>query len=1070
MKGAARPLSRSLFRTAVNRVRLIAAAALLILGQVPAWAQSPEMQDILNQISGEFRRTQGERLSQNCDYTAIDVAKQALQRAGFTNMAAGPVVIGALEKSCKAALSLTGAGLAADAYSLSKCVYEYYTSGMDARGLVTCLGVEAAGVGAGKLLDWLDVDPVTGAFSGQVFDRIGDDLKAGGLDEAAARLKEGEIRQFAERMAEALTQVQRTAREKAQSESPEPIVYTGFAYGCTVTISSRFKKGQPPTRGGNSVALLVSIRDCECFGRAPTVGKAMKEGRIFVTVPVDFTPGPGGSPAWTANLARMRTTIHSVCCDGTPSRIDPPRGEEGETATGSGTGVVPGTPSQPVEPPPPPPPPYRLPTVSERCPECAPIVREIEEDQGDIESAQARIERIDQEFIGLNSEAGAQHDAIARARQAIERLRSRFRPFSGGLAGGPQTSVSLSADGAKVTTVTHPDGRVETRTERTGNPEIDAARDAIDAARRKLEEIEKRMEEARARRAAAVNEKAAAEAKLRADQARLEKCEEECRKRISQPPPAPPIGTVPGGGPVRPPAGPAGEPPKPAPPASPPASQPASPPANPFRLPLPPKPACRECRPAAERAWNAWENWDNADAAVTSIQHWLDDFEALLAGRPPIHYGATAWSRFPETSAAERAKLHRRMKDALPGAIAKLLTATEEAQEALRQLEECNRRCATGGDVTVGGVIGITGTNPFNPDNPAGTPSGAPQPPPPPGEPGQLQFSSASFGGTEGATVTVAVTRTGGASGQASIGYVASDRTAIAGSDFVATQGTLTWASGDMGAKSFTVQLIDDAAVEPTEFVELTLLNPTGARMAEPSRATIAIADNDGAAPPGSLQFSTSSHSTAEGQGNVTLTVTRTGGAGGAVSVRYITVSGTAGGSDFGPASATLAWADGDTSAKSFTVSIVDDNQVEGIETFSVQLSNPTGGATLGSPATATISIADNDTQTGACAPTGSAWQTAAGRYACSGNCDPCPSPQQVTVNDNRVTINPFHAGGAATFTGCGPTLTSDSSSLTYFGQANHRATITRSGNTFQAQITSSGGGSCAMSCFRTGP
>ena len=33
----------------------------------------------------------------------------------------------------------------------------------------------------------------------------------------------------------------------------------------------------PPTRGGNSVALLVSIRDCECFGRAPTVGKAMKE-------------------------------------------------------------------------------------------------------------------------------------------------------------------------------------------------------------------------------------------------------------------------------------------------------------------------------------------------------------------------------------------------------------------------------------------------------------------------------------------------------------------------------------------------------------------------------------------------------------------------------------------------------------------------------------------------------------------------------------------------------------------------------------------------------------------------
>lgn len=1064
-------MSRSFLRTAASRVRALAVAALLALAHTPAWAQSPEMQDLLNQINGEFRRTQGERLSQNCDYTAIDVAKQALQRAGFTNMTAGPVVIGALEKSCKAALSLTGAGLAADAYSLSKCLYEYYTTGMDARGLLTCLGVEAAGVGAGKLLDWLDVDPVTGAFSGQVFDRIGDDLKAGGLDEAAARLKEGEIRQFAERMAEALTQVQRTAREKAQSESPEPIVYTGFAYGCTVTIISRFHKGQPPTRGGNSVALQISIRDCECLGRSPTVGKAMKEASIFVTVPVDFTPGPGGSPAWTANLARMRTTIRSVCCDGTRTGADPPGGDTGGgTATGGGTGVVPGTPSQPVEPPPPKPPP----TLAERCPECAPIIRDIQNDQYDIEAAQGRIDRADQELRALRNERADQDDEIARAQRTIEINRNRVSlPSMSG--GGMTRTTTLTADGVKVTTTTHPDGRVETRSERTGNRDIDAARDRIEAARRKLEDIGRREAAARERRAAAARDKSGAEAKLRADQARLERCEEECRKRISQPPPTPPIGTVPGGGPLRPPEAPAGEPTKPAPPVSPPASLPGSPSVTPYRLPMPPRPACRECWPASHRAEDAWRDWDFADAAVTNIQHWLDDFEALLAGRPPIHMDAARWSRFAQLPEAERSRLHREAKEALSKAIAKLLTATEAAQEAYRQLEECNRRCATGGDVTVGGVIGVTGTNPFNPDNPIGSPQGpqAPPPPPPPGSPGTLQFSASSYATAEGqGVVVITVTRSGGATGATSVQYATGQNSAIAGADYQSASGTLAWADGEMGGKNFSVTIIDDTSVEASENFSITLGAPTGAAtLGSPATATVSIADNDGAAPAGSLQFAASSYSAAEGQGNVTVTVTRSGGAGGAVSVRYITVSGTAGGSDFGSASATLTWADGDTSAQSFTIAIVDDTLVEGAETFSVQLSNPTGGATLGSPATATVNIADNDTSTGACGPTGNAWQVNSGTYTCFGSCDPCPTPQRLSVDGNRVTISPFHAGGAATFTGCTSPLTSDSSSLVYFGQANHRATLNRSSNTgYSAAIQSSGGGSCTMSCIRTGP
>ena len=99
------------------------------------------------------------------------------------------------------------------------------------------------------------------------------------------------------------------------------------------------------------------------------------------------------------------------------------------------------------------------------------------------------------------------------------------------------------------------------------------------------------------------------------------------------------------------------------------------------------------------------------------------------------------------------------------------------------------------------------------------------------------------------------------------------------------------------------------------------------------------------------------------------------------------------------------------------------------------------------------------------------AWQPNVGNYSCSGNCNPTPSSAGLAINGTQVTIGNFHAGGAATFTGCTATLNSDRNDLTYFGQNNHRANITRSSNTaFSANITSASGGTCFFSCTRTGP
>jgi hypothetical protein len=80
------------------------------------------------------------------------------------------------------------------------------------------------------------------------------------------------------------------------------------------------------------------------------------------------------------------------------------------------------------------------------------------------------------------------------------------------------------------------------------------------------------------------------------------------------------------------------------------------------------------------------------------------------------------------------------------------------------------------------------------------------------------------------------------------------------------------------------------------------------------------------------------------------------------VSVDYATSNGTAAdGSDYTATSGTLTWDDGDDEMKSFDVSITNDTVHEDEENFSVTLSNPAGGAALGSPNGATVTIQDDD-------------------------------------------------------------------------------------------------------------
>jgi hypothetical protein len=111
-----------------------------------------------------------------------------------------------------------------------------------------------------------------------------------------------------------------------------------------------------------------------------------------------------------------------------------------------------------------------------------------------------------------------------------------------------------------------------------------------------------------------------------------------------------------------------------------------------------------------------------------------------------------------------------------------------------------------------------------------------------------------------------------------------------------------------------------------------------------------------------SLQFSAAAYTVVEGNPTASITVTRTGTGGGAVSATVTTSNGTAvAGQDYTAVSQTVNFAAGETAAKTLTIPITDDALVESAETVNLTLGNPTGGAVLGSIAAATLTITDND-------------------------------------------------------------------------------------------------------------
>ncbi|MDB9435378.1 Calx-beta domain-containing protein, partial [Dolichospermum lemmermannii CS-548] len=222
-------------------------------------------------------------------------------------------------------------------------------------------------------------------------------------------------------------------------------------------------------------------------------------------------------------------------------------------------------------------------------------------------------------------------------------------------------------------------------------------------------------------------------------------------------------------------------------------------------------------------------------------------------------------------------------------------------------------------------------------------------------------FSSAIYSVNETGTAQVTVIRTGSLVGQVSVTLISTNGTAQAPSDYNQIPISVIFNDGE-NSKTVTIPIVDDTTFELNETINLALSNPSnGFNLGGQNTATLTIIDNDTPVP-GILAFSSATYSINEdGTPVVAVTLTRTGGSDLEVSATIVLSNGTASaGEDYNNQDIVVTFADKQTS-KTVTIPIINDTVYEPTETVNLTLSNPTGGATLGTQKTATLNIVDND-------------------------------------------------------------------------------------------------------------
>jgi len=216
-------------------------------------------------------------------------------------------------------------------------------------------------------------------------------------------------------------------------------------------------------------------------------------------------------------------------------------------------------------------------------------------------------------------------------------------------------------------------------------------------------------------------------------------------------------------------------------------------------------------------------------------------------------------------------------------------------------------------------------------------------------------------------TISFAVQRTSGSKGTLTVQYATTNGTAVSGVDYVGATNTLTWNSGDVSTRTVTVPLVSNTGLGGgTKQFAVNIANATlnnsnwPSLLVAPTSALLNIYNDNSY---GTFQFSAPKYLVNDNGGYAYITVTRSGSALGSAQVGYATTNGTAlAGVNYYPTNGTLNFAAGQLSTN-FAVQLIPDTTPEPPPAsfyFGVLLTTNSAGASLGSPASATVNIVDS--------------------------------------------------------------------------------------------------------------
>ncbi len=223
-------------------------------------------------------------------------------------------------------------------------------------------------------------------------------------------------------------------------------------------------------------------------------------------------------------------------------------------------------------------------------------------------------------------------------------------------------------------------------------------------------------------------------------------------------------------------------------------------------------------------------------------------------------------------------------------------------------------------------------------------------------KPAQFAITSSGSGSSTLSTAVFTVTLSKASTQAVTVHFTTADGTALAGSDYTAASGTLTFAPSET-SKTISIAIVGDALPENDETFSVLLSTPTNATIAD--RTGIGtILNDDGTAPPPQPSLSVGDARVTEGNSgttNATFTITLSAPSSTDVTVRYASADGTAtAGSDYTATSGTVTFAPGETT-KTVTVAVRGDMVVESDETFALNLSGSVGALIGRTRATGTI-------------------------------------------------------------------------------------------------------------------